>query len=90
MKKFNRNFNSDGGAGNSDGGNTAGSGQDNYSRYTGMSREELMSEMYKEAAKSRAGGMSNGDLDDFYNKVSPAMTEEQRANLRNLIDRLKI
>ena len=55
-----------------------------------MNRDQLMGEMYKEAAKSRASGMSNDDLESFYGKVAPAMSEEQRANLRSLIEKLKV
>ncbi|MDE6550534.1 MAG: hypothetical protein K2M44_03465 [Clostridia bacterium] len=99
MKKVKYNYNNSDGkddannsAPYSDGnyGQGADNSSDTYNRYAGMSREQLMGEMYKEAAKSRAGGMSNDDLESFYSKVAPAMTEEQRANLRALIEKLKV
>lgn len=98
MKKVKHNYGGDGADNTSGAGTSAHFGNndntqgtsDAYDRYAGMNRDQLMGEMYKEAAKSRASGMSNDDLESFYGKVAPAMNEEQRANLRSLIEKLKV
>ncbi len=99
MKKVKHNYGGDGADNTGGAGTSANFGNsenysqgasDAYDRYAGMNRDQLMGEMYKEAAKSRASGMSNDDLESFYGKVAPAMSEEQRANLRSLIEKLKV
>lgn len=60
-------------------------------KYSAMDEASLMSELFKTANESRARGeLDNKTLDDFYQKVSPLLTPEQRERMGELISGLKI
>lgn len=59
-------------------------------KYSGMNESELMSEMIKVAATSKANGtLNDAELENFYNQMSPMLTAEQRKKLKALINSLK-
>lgn len=71
---------------------TAKSGVDKsvVDKYSGMNESELMSEMIKVAATSKANGtLNDAELENFYNQMSPMLTAEQRKKLKALINTLK-
>ncbi len=55
-------------------------------RYTSMSEEQLMQELFRTA---NASGVSNEELDTFYRNAAPYLTPEQREKMKNLIMQLK-
>lgn len=60
-------------------------------KYSAMDEASLMSELFKTANESRARGeLDNKTLDDFYQKVSPLLTPEQKERMAELISGLKI
>lgn len=59
-------------------------------KYSGMNESQLMSEMIKVAATSKANGtLNDAELENFYNQMSPMLTVEQRKKLKALINTLK-
>ena len=55
-----------------------------------LNQDELLSELFKNADKAKQSGeLGESQLTDFYSKVSPMLTEEQRERLSGLIDKLK-
>ena len=60
-------------------------------KYSSMDEASLMGELFKTANESRARGeLDNKTLDDFYQKVSPLLTPEQKERMAELISGLKI
>lgn len=60
-------------------------------KYSAMDEASLMSELFKTANASRARGeLDNKTLDEFYQKVSPLLTPEQKERMGELIAGLKI
>lgn len=57
-------------------------------RYSSMSEEQLMQELFKVGSVSR-GNVSAGELDAFYDNVRAFLTPEQAARMRELIILLK-
>ena len=56
------------------------------SKYTSMSEEQLMQELFRTA---NASGVSNEELDDFFKRAAPYLTPEQKEKMKNLIVQLK-
>ena len=64
--------------------------QDKINEYAGKSQDELMSELLSTANRMKgAGTLTARELDEFYDKVSGFLNEEQRARMRSLIEMLK-
>ena len=57
-------------------------------KYANFSEEELMSELFRLGSLS-SGRITEKELDDFYNKVNPYLTPEQRERMKELIIGLK-
>lgn len=56
----------------------------------GKSESELYRELSEKAFQAkREGTLSNAQIDDFVRKVSPILSEEQRAKLKALSEELK-
>jgi hypothetical protein len=61
-----------------------------FGRYSKMSHEQLMQEMFSIASKSRLlGEMDNSKLDAFYENSKSFLTSEQAERMRELIMELK-
>ncbi len=60
--------------------------KNNIDHYTSMNEEQLMQELFRTA---NASGVTNNELDDFFKKVSPYLTPEQKEKMKNLIMQLK-
>ncbi|MDD3946586.1 MAG: hypothetical protein PHI19_01990 [Clostridia bacterium] len=59
-------------------------------RYSQMNEEQLMQEMFRNAAQSRENGSLNDQmLDDFYGKACAYLTPEQSERMKELIIELK-
>lgn len=59
-------------------------------KYGKMNEEQLMQEMFKNAAISRANGTLNDEmLDNFYSNAKAFLTPEQAERMRELIRELK-
>ena len=64
--------------------------EDAMKRYSGMSESQLVTEMLARAAEGREKGtLTDGDLDDFYAKAAPMLSNAQREKLKGLVDSLK-
>lgn len=61
---------------------------DALDKYKNYSEEQLMSELFRLGSLS-TGRISAQELDDFFAKVSPYLTPEQRAKMKDLIIQLK-
>lgn len=60
------------------------------SGYEGKQKSEILSEIIKVAEKNRREGkLSDKDLDDFSNTISPMIDREQKKELEEIIARLK-
>lgn len=58
--------------------------------YEGKQKSEIISEIVKVAEKNRREGkLSDKDLDDFSNMISPMISPEQKKELQEIIARLK-
>lgn len=58
--------------------------------YEGKQKSEIISEIVKVAEKNRREGkLSDKDLDDFSNMISPMIGPEQKKELQEIISRLK-
>ena len=62
--------------------------KDAINKYANYSEEELMSELFRLGSLS-TGRIKGSDLDDFYKKVNPYLTPEQRERMKELIIGLK-
>jgi len=59
-------------------------------KYSRMSEEQLMQEMFRSAADSRRNGSLTDDmLDNFYNQAQGYLSPEQTERMRDLIRELK-
>ena len=58
----------------------------NVEKYTSLSEEQLLQELFRVANSS---GVSNEELDSFYQNASPYLTPEQREKMKGLILQLK-
>ncbi len=60
------------------------------SKYEGKNADEIMRAILKEAEKGRKNGtLSDKDIDDFSNMISPMLTDGQRKTLDKVVKRLK-
>ncbi len=58
--------------------------------YEGKSADEIMKAILKEAERGRKNGtLSDGDIDNFSEMISPMLTGEQRKTLDKVVKRLK-
>lgn len=58
--------------------------------FNGKSEADLMKAIYKEAEKNRrAGTLSDAELDNFYNTLSPMLDTAKRKKLGAVIKKLK-
>ncbi len=62
--------------------------QEALNKYSDMSEEELMRELFNVGACSK-GNTSPQELDAFYAKIESFLTAEQREKMKDLIARLK-
>ena len=60
-----------------------------FNRYSGMSEEQLMQELFKVGSVS-GGNVSAKELDNFYESVRHYLTPEQSAKMKSLIMQLKL
>lgn len=61
-----------------------------YEKYSDMSEENLMKELFEQTKKQKqAGTLNNESIDNVYNNLSPLLSEEQKKNLENLIKAIK-
>ena len=64
--------------------------QKNIKRYSGMSEQQLMNEMFKVAAgEKNAGNLDAHKLEEFYKKTAPMLNPQQRNKMRAIINQLK-
>ena len=55
-------------------------------KYSGMNEDELIEELMKSVARSKADGTYNADqMKNFVNLVAPHIGDEQRQKLNNII-----
>jgi len=59
-----------------------------YNEYSGYTEEQLMAELFNKGSLSK-GTVSAEELDEFYAKALPFLTNEQAEKMRNLIIQLK-
>ncbi len=60
------------------------------SRYNGRGEGEIMKEIFARAAEGKRNGtLSNGQIDDFYNRISPMLDGAKRKKLQKLVNQLK-
>lgn len=60
------------------------------SKYDGKNQNELLMAIYKEAKRGKqAGTLSNADLDNFADMLSPFMDDKKRGMLNKIINELK-
>ena len=58
--------------------------------YEGKSRNEIMAELAAAAEKGkRDGTLSGSDLEGFYKKAAPMLSDEQRKRMREIIEKIK-
>ncbi len=58
--------------------------------YEGKSADDIMKAILKEAEKGRKNGtLSDKDIDNFSDMISPMLTAEQRKTLEKVVKRLK-
>lgn len=57
-------------------------------KYSQMSENELMSELFNQGSVSK-GQVSSEELDNFYSSASSFLTKEQREKMKYLIEQLK-
>ncbi len=63
--------------------------QEQLQSYSKMSEEDLLSRFFAQANKEKANGtLDKNALENFYQQASPMLTPEQRAKMRDLIDRI--
>ena len=60
------------------------------SKYEGASQQDLMQAIIAEATKSRQNGtLSDDEIQNFVNTISPMLNASQRAMLSGVINRIK-
>lgn len=59
------------------------------SKYSSMSEEQLMQELFR-VGRVSSGNISAKELDEFYRKVKTFLTPEQAAKMKDLIMQLKM
>lgn len=64
--------------------------EETIGKYSAMSEEQLMQELFRSAEAGRQNGsLNNGMLDDFFGKVGGMLSAEQRERMTELIRQLK-
>jgi hypothetical protein len=63
--------------------------EDAVKKYSAMSEEQLMQELFKVGSVS-SGNVSASELDSFYDRVKGFITPEQAAKMKSLIMQLKM
>lgn len=64
--------------------------EDEINKYSGMSEERLMQEMFHLVEEGRKNGtLDNKKLEDFFNSASCMLSGEQITKLRSIIDMAK-
>ncbi|MDR3262793.1 MAG: hypothetical protein LBT30_00605 [Clostridiales bacterium] len=59
-------------------------------KYEGKSQEDVMTELMRAVEKGKADGtLSSLELENFYTKAAPMLTEEQKRKMREIIDKIK-
>ena len=59
-------------------------------RFDGKSQGELIKAIYEEAKKGKQNGtLSNGDIDNFVNMLSPMLDDKKRKMLKKIAEELK-
>ncbi|MGN0771862.1 MAG: hypothetical protein ACI4MI_04685 [Christensenellales bacterium] len=59
-------------------------------KYSKMSRKELMEQMYILAEQGKASGeLDNQQLEEFYQQASPMLNNQQRNELKGLVNEIK-
>lgn len=69
-------------------GKPQGDAEDRIKKYSKMSEEDLMRELFKVGSLSK-GGVTGKQLDDFYQSVEGMLSPEQKERMRELILQLK-
>ncbi len=60
------------------------------SKYDGKSQNELLTAIYKEAKRGKqAGTLTNADIDNFANMLSPFLDDKKRSILNKIVAELK-
>lgn len=60
------------------------------SKYDGKSQNELLTAIYKEAKRGKqAGTLTNADIDNFVNMLSPFLDDKKRSILNKIAAELK-
>ncbi|HKL73374.1 MAG TPA: hypothetical protein VJ903_00610 [Clostridia bacterium] len=73
---------------NNDNNNPNVSPQDALNKYSNMSENDLMQELFREGSVS-SGKISASELDNFYNTASGFLGQDQLDKMRMLIEQLK-
>lgn len=59
-------------------------------KFDGKSQNELLRAIYAEAERGKRNGtLTNEQIDEFANMLSPALDEKQRRILKKLVEKLK-
>lgn len=59
-------------------------------KYEGASESEIVSAILKEAEKGRRNGtLTDSDIDNFVNVLSPMLNANQKKQLEKIVDRIK-
>ena len=59
-------------------------------KYEGASESEIVSAVLKEAEKGRRNGtLTDSDIDNFVNVLSPMLNANQKKQLEKIVDRIK-
>lgn len=59
-------------------------------KFDGKSPDELFDAVYKEAEKGKKNGtLTNDDIDNFANAISPFFDDKKRKYLRKIVEELK-
>ena len=59
-------------------------------RFDGKSQNELIMAIYNEAKKGKQNGtLTNADIDNFYNMLSPMLDDKKRKTLQKVVVELK-
>ena len=59
-------------------------------KYNGKSQNELLMAIYKEAEKGKRNGtLSNADIDNFAQTISPFLDDKKKRMLNKIVDELK-
>ena len=97
MKNF-KNYQPNGANNRTGGGTDNGNGNDTITELTkklaetfnGQPTGAMLKSILREAEeKKRAGLLTNAEIDAFYEQFSPMLNAQQRATLKNVVERLK-